>query len=305
MEYTNLGRTGIRVSRLGLGGAPFSICDSSQMTDSLAEAIIDAAFDHGINYIDTAAAYGDGESERRIGLALRGRRGDLVLATKAVQLGEAYDYDNTIRCVEGSLRRLGTDYIDLIQLHNVERTTFDEAMNGTVAAFLKLKEDGKVRAIGINGGDCDKLLPFLETGVFDTTLTYGCYMLIDQSAAVKLLPLARKLGIGVVNGSVLGAGILADQPDAYMYSYKNVMAEAKRRLDMVSFLRHPGERGMVEPALRFSLASPDVDVTVVGAASVQAIVQNAMYCDGQGLPPETVDQLFELYRGLPRLFSLG
>ncbi len=108
--------------------------------------VIDGALDVGINFIDTALLYGRGESERRIRKVLKGKRDQVILATKAVMRGDAYTYDNAMKSVEDSLQRLQTDYIDLIQLHELEQTTYEQALDEMLPAFLKLKKQGKVRA---------------------------------------------------------------------------------------------------------------------------------------------------------------
>jgi len=120
---------------------------------------VNRALGLGINFIDTAPLYGKGESERRIGKALKGKRHEVFLAT-AVMRGDPYTYDNTIRSVEDSLKRLGTDYVDLIQMHELDRDNAEIVK--TIPAFLKLKEQGKLRAIGGNAADPALLVPFIR-----------------------------------------------------------------------------------------------------------------------------------------------
>lgn len=298
MEYALLGNTGMKVSRLGLGGAPLG-GDFGGVTDQEVVDVVHAAMDLGINFIDTAPLYGKGESERRIGLALSGgKRDKVILATKAVMRGEAYSYDNTIRCVEESLRRLRTDTIDLIQLHEAEMTTFDEAMAGTVAAFLKLKEQGKVRAIGVNAGKLDLLEPYIRTGEIDTVQIWGRYNLIDQTAKDQLFAIAREHGIGIINGSVLAMGILADSPAPFLQR-ESLLEEAERRKKAISFLRKTEPKGLVEPAMRFSLSCPDIAVTLTGTTSVRSLTLNAGYCDGHGLSAEEHAKVTALFSGKP------
>ncbi|GGD81398.1 aldo/keto reductase [Paenibacillus nasutitermitis] len=301
MQYTTLGQTGIRVSKLGLGGAPLG-GDFGATTEEEIERVIHTALDSGINFIDTAPLYGNGQSELRIGRALKGRRADTVLATKAVRRDQAYTYENTMSCFEDSLRRLQTDYIDLIQLHELERTNFEEAMNGTVAAFLKLKEEGKVRAIGVNAGKPEILLPFIASGKIDMVQNYGRYMLIDFSAREKLHPFAREHGVGIINGSVLGMGMLADSPAPFLAN-REMLEEAERRKAQLDFLRKPGPKGLIEPAMRFSLTCPDIAVTLTGTSSVQSLLKNIGYCDGQGLTEAEQTLLFGLFDGLAPVFG--
>ena len=297
MQYTTLGKTGFRVSRLGLGGAPFGgAYGNDDMTDQLVVEIVDAALDAGINFFDTAPLYG--ESERRLGLALKGKRHNAILATKAVKRGDAYSYENTILSVEKSLRVLQTDWIDLIQLHELEFTTFEQAVNETLPAFAKLKEQGKVRAIGVNARDISLLLPFIEQGLVDTVQNFSRYMLIDYTAKDQLLPLAAQRNVAVINGSVLGMGILADNPASFVKRFITANDEITNRMEQVEFLRPDDRKGaLVEAAMRFSLSCPDISVTLTGVTSVQDVIVNAGYCDGIGLPEEDAERLLALFPG--------
>lgn len=300
MEYAILGKTGFRVSKLGLGGAPLG-GDFGPATDEDVIQVIEGALDAGINFIDTAPLYGRGESERRIGLALKGKRDQFILATKAVMRGDPYSYENTIKSVEDSLKRLQTDYVDLIQLHELEQTTYEQAVNETIPAFLKLKEQGKVRAIGVNAGRLELLLPFLKEDLVDTIQTYAKYTLVDYTAKDELLPLANEKNIGVIHGSPLAMGILADQPAPFLQNNTALLEEAARRMALLRFLRKSDPKGLVEPALRFSLACPDIAITLMGTTSIRSLKLNASYCDGVGLPPHELEKLVTLFPG-QRLF---
>lgn len=296
MLYTGLGRTGFQVSKLGLGGAPLG-GGFGPVTDQSAADVIHAALDAGINLIDTAPLYGGGESERRIGKALRGRRDSVIVATKAVSRGEAYSYDNVIRSVENSLRRLETDYIDLLQLHEPSSSNYDEIMNEAVPALIKLKEQGKIRACGVNERDLSYLLSFIRTNFFDTTQIFGRYTLIDNTAVEEFFPVTRNMGIGVINSGILHAGLLAEAPAEYMERYPEAIRRAKERMDQLQFLRKPESQGLVEPAIRFSLTCPDVDVTIIGTNSAEEIRRNATYCDGTGLGEKEQEKLLALFQG--------
>lgn len=300
MEYAILGKTGFKVSKIGLGGAPLG-GDFGATTDEDVTRVIDGALDAGINFIDTAPLYGRGESERRIGQALKGKRDQVILATKAVMRGDPYSYENTIKSVEDSLSRLQTDYIDLIQLHELEQTTYEQAVNETLPAFLKLKEQGKVRAIGVNAGKLELLMPFLKEDLVDTIQTYAKYTLVDYTAKDELLPLAKEKNIGVIHGSPLAMGILADQPAPFLQNNAALLEEANQRMAQLQFLRKSDPKGLVEPALRFSLACPDIAVTLMGTTSIRSFCLNASYCDGVGLPAHELEKLYTLFPG-QRLF---
>ena len=298
MQYSALGKTGLTVSKLGLGGAPIG-GDFGVVSDQQAIEVIHSAIDLGINFFDTAPLYGRGESERRYGIALKGKREQVVLATKAVMRGDPYTYENTINSVESSLRRLQTDYIDLIQLHEAEHVPFEDAMNGTIAAFLKLKEQGKVRAIGVNAGRLELLFPFIKTGKIDTVQTFSKYTLLDHTAKDTLFPLAKEMGVGVINGSPLGMGVLTDKPAPFLQNNKKLLMEAEKRKEKLTFLRKQGPNGLIEPAMRFSLTCPDIAVTLTGTVSLRSLKLNASYCDGIGLSAEEMHKVFELFNNKP------
>ncbi|WNR42693.1 aldo/keto reductase [Paenibacillus roseipurpureus] len=296
MEYTILGKTGFKVSKIGLGGAPLG-GDFGGTTDETVTSVVHGALDLGINFIDTAPLYGRGESERRIGLALKGKRDQVILATKAVMRGTPYSYENTIQSVEESLQRLQTDYIDLIQLHELEQTTYEQAVNEVLPAFLKLKEQGKVRAIGVNAGKLELLMPFLHEDLVDTIQTYAKYTLVDYTAKDELLPLAKDKNIGVIHGSPLAMGILADQPAPFLQQNHALLEESNRRIEQLQFLRKTEPKGLVEPSMRFSLTCPEIAITLTGTTSIRSLQANVNYCDGVGLSNQELEKVFALFPG--------
>ena len=124
-------------------------------------------------------------------------------------------------------------------------------------------------------------------------------MLIDYSAMDELLPTAREHGVSVINGSVLGMGLLADAPAPFMKRDSLRFKEAERESMRLAFLRKTEPKGLIEPAMRFSLASPDITVTLTGTTSLRSLALNASYCDGVGLPQDELDRLLALFPGQP------
>jgi L-galactose dehydrogenase len=234
-------------------------------------------------------------------VALKGKRQHVYLATKAVMRGTPYDYATTMASVEASLRRLQTDYIDLIQLHEAETTTFDVAMNGCIAAFLDLKKAGKVRAIGVNGRDLAVLVPYIQTGQIDTVLTFCRYMLIDTTMQGDFFALTRQHHVGVINGSPLGMGVMTDTPAPFLRDDHALLTEAERRKAQIAHLRQPGPHGFVEPAMRYSLTCDDIAVTLTGAAVPTQLTHNIAFCDGHGPNDEERASVHALFAG-QRLF---
>ncbi|MDQ6421435.1 aldo/keto reductase [Paenibacillus sp. LHD-117] len=293
MEFTRFGNTGLTVSKLGLGGAPLGGV-YGQTDEAEVEQLIHEALDADINFIDTAPMYGDGESERRIGKALAGgRRNQVVLATKAVRSDRQYDYASTIQSVEQSLQRLQTDWIDLLQIHDVEYQPWETIIEETIPALQRLKEDGKIRYLGVTTRQLPLLMRYMKTGLFDSIQFYSRYMLIDHTAKDEVMPLAKEMGIGVINGSVLGMGVLADAP-AHFLEEEN-QTDVARRLEMIKFLRTSEPKGLIEPAMRFSLSNPDIHVTLMGTASLRSLRKNISYCDGVSFNEEHRQELYRLF----------
>ena len=179
-----LGRTGLTVTRLGIGGA---YCETPHGYR--------AALDCGVNYIDTARAYRNGDDERVIGEAIAGRREQLVLATKT----QTRDAAGARRDLETSLRQLDTDYVDIWQIHYLNSDADRErvlAPGGAMEAALRAKEEGLVRHIGVTGHDWVQLQRAAATGLFDTVLCwYNCAM---KEPETILFPEAMAEGMGVV-----------------------------------------------------------------------------------------------------------
>ncbi|MFQ6042963.1 MAG: aldo/keto reductase [Candidatus Poribacteria bacterium] len=206
---TVLGRTGLTVTRLGVGGA---YCDS---VDGYRTAL-----DCGVNYVDTARAYRDGEDEKVIGQAIRGRRDELILATKT----QKRDAEGARRELETSLRLLGTDYIDIYQLHHLNtKAERDQALGpgGALEAVQEAREEGLVRFIGVTGHDWIQIQAAVATGLFDTVLCwYNCAM---KEPEETVFPQARIHNTGVVIMNASRNDKLFDgpgaPPEAQFYRY--------------------------------------------------------------------------------------
>jgi 1-deoxyxylulose-5-phosphate synthase len=214
MEYRTLGRTGVRVSPLCLGAMNFG--GPTSEADSI--AIIDAALDAGINFVDTADVYNRGESERIVGAALKrgGKRDQVVLATKANgEMGpgpndRGISRYHIISACEASLRRLQTDHIDLYQMH---RPALDIPPDETLRALDDLVRAGKVRYIGCSTFPAWMVMEALMTSAEQRLARYISeqppYNLLDRRIENELIPLCRKYGLAVIPWSPLAGGILA------------------------------------------------------------------------------------------------
>ena len=224
MQYVRLGRTGLKVSRLCLGTATFGF----QCDEPTSHAILDHAFDHGVTFVDTADKYPlggtlatNGQTEEILGRWLKGRREQVIVATKVHgRMGSsAWDEGNSrkhiLDSVEGSLRRLGVDYIDLYQLHRPDRQT---PIEETLSALDDLVRAGKVRYIG-----CSNFLAYqvaLALGCSEArryasfVSVQPCYNLIFRQYERELLPLAREEGLAVLPYNVLAGGLLSGKHHA-------------------------------------------------------------------------------------------
>lgn len=278
-----LGQTGLQVTALCVGGAPLGDMPETfayGAPEERALATLRATFASPINFLDTAAAYGDGESERRIGLVLRelgGLPAGFVLATKAdrnLQTGD-FSGEQIKRSVEGSLRRLGLDTLQYVYIHDPEHTTFENVMGpgGALEVLQRFREQGVIQHIGMSGGPIKMLIRYLETGAFSAVETHNRYTLLNRSAE-PLLEVATRLGVAVVNAAPYGSGMLAKGPDAYArYAYQDappLLVERTRRMAAVC-----QEFGvpLAAAALQFSLRESRITTTVVGMTRPERIAQ--------------------------------
>lgn len=245
-----------------------------------AYATVRAALDSPLNYIDTAAWYGDGESERRIGVVLRERGGlpaEAILETKAGRdpKGDDYRPETVKRRFERSFELLGVDKVHTCFIHDAEWTTFEDVMapGGVMEILQDYKRQGVIGLLGIAAGPVDLSLRFVETGMLDILLTHNRYTLLNRTAD-RVQREAKRRGMSVVNAAPYGSGMLAKGPDAYArYAYQSASAEM---VDVTRQIQQICDRYAVPlaaAALQFSMLDPNVDVTIVGMSKPQRIQQ--------------------------------
>lgn len=209
MERRSLGRSGARLSILGLGGGRVGLTRPERKE---AIALIHRALDLGVNYIDTATSYGDGESESRIGEVMRSRRQEVFLAAKV----DARTRSEAVREIRESLVRLQTDSVDLLQLHSInDAETLDQVMarDGSFAALEGAQKAGFARLLGITGHKEPQVLATaLERYDFDSVLMpVGCQETLYGDFLSVVGPLASAKGVGVLGIKVMGQGILGSK----------------------------------------------------------------------------------------------
>ncbi len=278
------GSSGLEVSPLCLGCAPLSNMPHmfAPVPEAQALEILRLALDSPINFLDTAAAYGDGESERRIGLALKERGGlpsGYVLATKADRNHQTGDFggDQTKRSIERSLRLLGVDRLHIVYVHDPEyaSTSFEEMMaqGGAVDTLRRYKDERMIGAVGIAGGPIDLMTRYVETGAFDAVLTHNRYTLITRSA-LPLIELATSRGMAVVNAAPYGGGMLAKGPDNWSkFAYRDAEPELVERVRQMDAACRRYEVPLAAAALQFSLREPRITSTVVGMTQPERVAQ--------------------------------
>ncbi|MGW7418564.1 aldo/keto reductase [Streptomyces sp. NPDC054813] len=294
---STLGRSGVRVSPLGLGAAVIGNL-YTEVSDRQAHDTVTAAWQQGIRYFDTAPHYGLGLSERRLGEALReydrdaytlstkvGRRlepgpgdGDDLAHGFAVpdSYRRVWDFtaDGIRRTLESSLERLGLDRIDVVYLHDPDDHV-EQAFREGYPALEKLRSEGVVGAIGAGMNQTDMLTRFVRDTDIDVVLCAGRYTLLDQSALADLLPAAGECGASVVIGGAFNSGLLADpKPDA-TYNYAQVSKELLARALRLKELAEQHGTTLRAAALAFCAAHPAVASVLVGARSAAEIEDGA------------------------------
>ena len=304
-----VGRTQLQVSVLGFGTAPLGDL-YLQLDDRTAIATVERAFDLGINLLDTSPLYGHGLAEHRCGTAIRRvPREAIVLCTKVGRWMDPlhgagdhsrdrsgfiggqphravvdYSYDGTLRSVEQSLLRLGTDRLDLLLIHDVDVWThgrdaiehrFREAMTGAYVALDRLRSEGVVAGIGVGVNEAEMCVRFAQAGSFDVMLLAGRYSLLEQPALTEFLPLALERGIGVLLGGVFNSGILATGAVAgAKYNYRDAPPDILEKVARIP--RVCAAHGVALPtaALHFALGHPAVASVVLGAQSPHEVERN-------------------------------
>jgi len=285
-----LGRTAIQVSALGFGTAPLGDL-YRKLDDATAVAAVGRAFELGINLLDTSPLYGHGLSEHRCGTAIRrvdpfhGRGdGSGFVGGQPHQAVVDYSYDGTMRSVEQSLLRLGTDRLDLLLIHDVDVWThgadaiedrFREAMAGAYVALDRLRGEGVVAGIGIGVNEAEMCVRFAQAGSFDTMLLAGRYSLLEQPALEHFLPLAQQQGIGVMLGGVFNSGILATGAvSGAKYNYQDAPPEILAKVARIEGVCSAHGVALSTAALHFALGHPAVASVVLGAQNPQEVERN-------------------------------
>nr|WP_115796234.1 MULTISPECIES: aldo/keto reductase [Halorussus] len=310
MEYTNLGDTGLEVSRFCLGCMNFGSDREWMIGDrEKSEEIIDRAIDLGVNFLDTANVYSHGESEDIVGDAIEKHdREELVVATKVYgQMGEGPNKQGLSRKhildqIEGSLERLGTDYVDLYQIHRWDEST---PVEETLDALDHLVETGKVRYVGASTMAAWQFTKALYESDVNDYARFTCmqpqYNLVDRQEEENVLPVCADQGVGVIPWSPLGGGFLTgkysrdDDPEEGRaatdeHTRERFTEENWAVLDEVEAIAEEKGATPAQVSLAWLLAKDVVDAPIVGPRSLDHLEENVAALD-VSLTNEEVERL--------------
>ncbi|GGP64840.1 aldo/keto reductase [Saccharothrix coeruleofusca] len=309
MQYRTLGHTGVQVSSLALGAMNFGRVGGTGQDE--ATAIVDAALEGGINLIDTADAYSGGESEEMVGKAIAGRRDDVVLATKAgLPLGDERNHRGGSRrwlttALEGSLRRLGVDHVDLYQVHRWDPSTSDEE---TLSALTDLRRAGKIRYFGSSTFPAHRIVQAQwaarEHHLGRYTTEQPSYSALQRGVEADVLPVAQQYGLGVLVWSPLASGWLSGAVRAgrevrtnrstFMpQRFDTALPHNRARLDAVERLAAVAEEAgltLIQLALGFVTAHPAVTSALIGPRTLEHLGSQLAAAD-TALPADVLDAI--------------
>ena len=306
MQYDVLGRTGLKVSRLSMGGLFVSSHHGAERQEGIRTVL--GALELGINYIDTAPGYGD--SEEVVGAALKEATPPCVLSTKLggrPQPFDPQDKDALRQSVETSLRQLNRDALDILMIHEPDRPgQYDwfpdwENFQGPVCDLLdELKSEGLIRFTGLGGTTAYTLAHIVASGRYDVVLTAFNYSLLWQEALISVIPAAKRQDMGIIVGSPLQQGALSR-------CYKDEVTHGspwlspprreqfKRLYALVADLDIP----LPELALRFVVSNPDVSTVLTGARSVEEVEANVEAVERGPLQQEVLERIKEIAAMVP------
>ena len=305
MRYRTLGRTGLEVSEIGLGGAVFAGTSHGPFDETDAVNAIRTALEAGVNYIDTSRHYGP--SEEIIGKALTDYRGEYIICTK-ISPRQMLTAAETIAGVKESLATLRRSHVDVLLAHDIqhlgEGVKAVESIlqrGGMVEGFRQLQREGRVGFIGVSGRLAE-VTAAVQTGEFDVALSFNRFNLLDWSAEEGLLPQTERHNVGVVMGGVFYQGFLALPLELVLQRVEKGLlwawdwTDARRefvlnRLEKLREFVADDLAALRRLAVQFVLSEPRVSVTVIGMKTAIEVTENISTVQKGGLNPETVARL--------------
>jgi aryl-alcohol dehydrogenase-like predicted oxidoreductase len=310
MKYRTLGRTGIEVSEIGYGAWGIGGVQWTGGDDDEARRALNLAIDQGVNFIDTALAYGGGHSERLVGEVARSRKERIYIASKVpprnlewpardVPLREVFTYDYIIECTERSLRNLGVETIDLQQLHVWNDSWKDESE--WIDALQKLRGQGKIRYFGLSLNDYQpwNAIETLRQGHIDAVQVI--YNIFEQAPEDELYPACQELNVGVIarvpfdesglTGAVRPDSVWPETDFRSWFFQGDRKQKVYDRVERLKLLLGDEAKSLAELALRFTLSHDAVSAVIPGMRSTKNVAANISYSDGRKLSPETLAKL--------------
>jgi D-threo-aldose 1-dehydrogenase len=312
-RFERIGNGGIEFTELGFGSAPLGNLYKA-VSGQDAQAVLEAAWETGCRYYDTAPLYGLGLAETRLNAFLRGKpRDEYVVTTKAGRLLEVckpdertgigkffdtptrrevydYSYDGIMRSLEASLERLGLDRVDILLAHDLcifthgskaaSDARIEEFMRSGYDAMLSLRDQGVIKAFGGGINEWEVCETLAQRGDFDLFLLAGRYTLLEQEALQSFLPLCQHRGIGIVLGGPYNSGILATgAKTGAHYNYSAAPAHVVERVSRIQAVCERHGVAMISAALQFPLFHPSVVSVIPGGQSVAEVSQNRAILD--------------------------
>jgi L-galactose dehydrogenase len=280
MEYRTLGRTGLSISALSFGasslGGVFRQVDEAECIRT-----VHVSLANGINFIDTSPFYGFTRSETVLGKALKNvPRDSYLLATKVGRYGlEPKDFDFSARrvtaSVDESLARLGVEYVDIIQAHDIEFGDLNQVIQETIPALRNAQKAGKARLVGVTGLPLKAILRIVEAKPVDVILSY-CRFTLNDTSLLEILPILTRLGVGIINAAPLGMGLLSSGgPPAW----HPAPAELKETCAVAAALCRARNTCIEKLAIQFALSQSDIVTTLLGSADPAEMENNVRWID--------------------------
>jgi L-galactose dehydrogenase len=296
MEYRTLGKTGMKVSALSYGASSLGgVFRNIKEAEGI--RAVRLAVDQGVNLIDVSPYYGLTKAETVLGKALKEiPRDKYFLTTKLGRYGDDYaDFDfSAARCaasLEESLQRLGVDYVDVIQCHDIEFGDLDQLVTETIPALRQLQQQGKTRFVGITGLPLKVFSSVLDRVEVDTILSY-CHYSLNDTTLVDLLPDLQAKQIGIINASPLSMGLLSQRGAPAWHPAGNEIKQVCARA--AQYCADRGER-IEKLAVQFSVQHPDIPTTLVGTANPDNMQRNIAWAEAP-LDEELLYEVLEILK---------
>lgn len=288
MRYKRLGKTGLNVSVIGFGTAPFGN-EFGAIDEIEAERSVAFAIDNGINFFDSSPYYGRTLSETRLGKALEGRRNEVVLASKCGRYDvDKFDFSaaRVTASIDESLKRLRTDHLDIFTAHDIEFGDREQVIHETIPAMRKLQEQGKVRFVGVSALPLKLLADVAKRGNVDTLITYCHFNLMARDLDKWLTPTAEAQEIGMINAAALHLRILTREgPTAKHPAPPEVKAAGVKVVDrLIAAGLDPAAA-----AVQYSLTHEYSASMLVGMSTVKEVRENLRALEIQIAPEVMAD----------------